>query len=156
MQTALPYLKTLSPERFFEIYSGLEVQGYGPLDREVAQSLKFRPQAIAKLPMAQRAKRARQIVEQSANEELAYELMGAYLLRHKKALVTGFLDATGVAHQDGMIEDIQAAQPDAAKVGDAVAVLDQSFAKDDVTMYLVLCGAMWPANDGVAKARSAR
>ena len=58
MQAAIPYLKTLSTERFLEIYAGLEVQGFGPLDREVAQSLKFRPQAIQKLPMAQRAKRA--------------------------------------------------------------------------------------------------
>jgi len=85
---ALQYLKNLPAERFVEIYSGLEVEGYGPLDREVAQSLKFRPQAIGKLPMAQRAKRAKQIIEKSANEELAYEILGAWLLRHKKALVT--------------------------------------------------------------------
>ena len=156
MQAAIPYLKTLSTERFLEIYSGLEVQGFGPLDREVAQSLKFRPQAIQKLPMAQRAKRARMIVEQAANEELAYELMGAYLLRHKKALVTGFLDATGVPHQDGMIEDIQAVEPDTAKVSDAIAVLDKSFPKDDVSMDLVLCAAMWPENAGIKAARAAR
>jgi hypothetical protein len=153
---ALQYLKNLPAERFVEIYSGLEVEGYGPLDREVAQSLKFRPQAIGKLPMAQRAKRAKQIIEKSANEELAYEILGAWLLRHKKALVTGFLDATGVAHQDGMIEDIGGVQPDAAKVADAVAVLDQSFGKDPTTMYLVLCKAMWPDNAGVSAALAAR
>jgi hypothetical protein len=82
--------------------------------------------------------------------------MGAYLLRHKKALVTGFLDATGVPHQDGMIEDIQAVQPDTAKVSDAIAVLDKSFPKDDVSMYLVLCAAMWPENAGIKAARAAR
>ena len=153
---ALPYLKSLSPERFVEIYSGLEVEGYGPLDREVAQSLKFRPQAIGKLPMAQRAKRARQIIEKSGNEELAYEILGAWLLRHKKALVTGVLDATGVAHQDGMIEDIGSAEPDAKKVADAVAVLDQSFGEEPTTMYLVLCKAMWPSNEGVEAALAGR
>src|ERR1700733_5650078 len=107
----LTQLKSMPPERFLAIYQSLEVDGFGPLDGEVAKSLKFRPMAVKKIAMPQRAKRARMIIESTGNSELAYELFGAYLLKHKKELVTGFLDKTGVAHEDGMIEDIEKGVP---------------------------------------------
>ena len=138
-------LRQMPPERFLAIYSGLEVQGFGPLDKEVAVSLRFRPQAIVKLPMAQRAKRARQILEAGGgNAELTYELFGAWLIRNRKELVTGFLDATGVPHKDGMIEDLDAAQPDKAKLPAAVKDLDTRFPPEDVTLYLGLAAEQWP------------
>ena len=117
-------LKKMSPERFLAIYKSLENQGYGPLDGEVAKSLRFRPQAIRKLPIEQRARRARSILEGSSNTELAYELFGAYLIKHHKELVTGFLDATGVKHDGGMIEDVEGQKPAGAKVKSTVADLD--------------------------------
>lgn len=142
--TVLQHLSAMSPERFLQIYEGLEIQGFGPLDKEVAQSLRFRPQAIKKLPMVQRAKRARSILEMGKSAELAYEVFGAYLIRHRKDLVTGFLDMTGVAHKDGMIEDIDAAKPDGAKIAAAAKDLDQKFPPEDVTLYLALAAEQWP------------
>src|SRR3954462_11279622 len=109
-------LKRMSADRFLAIYTSLETKGFGPLDGEVAKSLRFRPQAIRKIPMEQRARRARTIMEHAANAELAYELFGAYLIKHKKDLVTGFLDATGVKHEDGMIEDVEHQKPSKEKL----------------------------------------
>ena len=134
----------MSPERFLAIYQSLEQHGFGPLDGEVAKQLKFRPQAIRKLPMDQRARTARRIMETSHNAQLAYEVLGAYLIKNCKELVTGFLDATGVEHQEGMIEDIDASKPDAAKVASAAQELDGKFPPEDVTLYLVLCAEQWP------------
>lgn len=142
--TVLEHLHAMSPERFLQIYEGLEIQGFGPLDKEVAMSLRFRPQAVKKLPMVQRAKRARSILEMGKSTDLAYEVFGAYLIRHRKELVTGFLDATGVEHQDGMIEDIDAQKPDAAKVESAATELDAKFPPEDVTLYLALAAEQWP------------
>lgn len=142
--TILEHLHTMSPERFLQIYEGLEIQGFGPLDKEVALSLRFRPQAVKKLPMVQRAKRARSILEAGKAADLAYEVFGAYLIRHRKDLVTDFLDATGVEHQDGMIEDIDAQKPDGAKVAAAAAELDAKFPPEDVTLYLALAAEQWP------------
>lgn len=136
-------LKAMSPERFLAIYQGLEQNGFGPLDNEVAKSLKFRPIAVKKLPIAQRAKRARMLLETSANAELTYEVFGAYLIRHKKGLVTGFLDKTGVAHEDGMIEDLETGVPQKSKLKDAVAELDKEFPPEDVTLYLSMCAQQW-------------
>ena len=101
----IDYLKNMSAERFLAIYQSLENQGFGPLDGEVAKILKFRPQAIRKLPMDQRARRAKAFLERGTNAELAYELFGTYLLKSQKKIVTGFLDATGVEHEEGISDD---------------------------------------------------
>ena len=140
----LDHMRGMSPERFLAIYKSLEHQGFGPLDADVARSLRFRPQAIRKLPMEQRAKRARMLVESSKNTNLAYELVGGYLMKTQKELVVGFLEATGVQHKDGMIEDIEGAKPASDKIAGAVAELDTKFAREDVTLYLVLCADQWP------------
>lgn len=149
-------LKQLSPERFLSIYQSLELQGYGPLDAEVAKSLRFRPQAVTKLPMAQRAKRAKQILEQSKSTELCYEIFGAYLIKTQRALVTDFLDKTGVPHENGMIEDVTVAKPDAAKLDTAIAELDAAHPKEDVTLYLALCAEQWPEVEALGAAWKSR
>lgn len=137
-------LKRLSEGRFLHLYQSLERDGFGPLDGEVAKALRFRPQAIRKLPMAQRARRARAILERGSNAELCYELFGGYLLKHHKELVTGFLDATGVPHKDGMIEDLSQV-PAGDKVAAAIQALDTKFDPEDVTLYLSMCVEQWPA-----------
>ena len=141
----LEHFRTLGEQRFFAIYEALSQQGYGPLDAEVAKLLKFRPQAIKKIPLEKRAKLARNWIEQKHNAELCYELFGTYLVRTKKELVTGFLDATGVPHEEGMIADIDQAKPDPAKLDAAVTDLDAKFGADDVTLYLALCAEQWPS-----------
>jgi uncharacterized protein (UPF0297 family) len=141
----LEHFKLLTEQRFLAIYEALSEQGYGPLDGEVAKLLKFRPQAIKKIPIAKRAKLAKNWIEQKQNAELCYELFGTYLVRTRKELVTGFLDATGVPHEDGMIEDIEGTKPDPAKIPGAVQALDAKFGADDVTLYLALCTEQWPS-----------
>lgn len=141
----LEQLRLLSDQRFLALYQALSEKGFGPLDGEVAKLLKFRPQAIRKLPMEKRARLARSWIESRKSPELCYELFGTYLVRTRRELVTGFLDATGVPHQEGMIEDIDAARPDPGKLREAVRVLDGRFDPQDVTLYLALCAEQWPA-----------
>lgn len=136
-------LKRMSDARFLQIYEALQEKGFGPLDGEVAKALKFRPHAIKKLPIQQRAKRARILLERSANAELAYEMFGAYLIKEHKELVTRFLDATGVEHEDGMISDVEHARPDPEKLDEAVKQLDADFPPEDVTLYLSMAAEQW-------------
>jgi hypothetical protein len=152
----LEHLHAMSPERFLALYQSLERDGYGPLDGEVASSLHFRPQSIRKLPMEQRAKRARMLIESGRKAELAYEILGGYLMKTCKELVTAFLDATGVKHEAGMIEDVETAKPDPARIAPAVADLDARFAPEDVTLYLVLCAEQWPGEPTFGKLLAAR
>lgn len=153
---AIEQLELLGDQRFLAIYESLAQNGFGPLDAEVARSLNFRPQAVGKLPMAQRAKRARALMLSSRHAELAYEVLGAYLMKHRRALVTGFLDATGVPHEDGMIQDLDGARPDPAKVAAAIAAADAAHPPEDVTIYLGLCRQNWPGASEIEAAWRAR
>src|SRR5262245_56311922 len=94
--------------------------------------------------MPQRARRARSILVSKRNTELCYELFGSYLIKEHRDLVTAFLDATGVKHEEGMVEDLDHNAPAAKKLADAVTALDQKFSPDDVTLYLSMCAEQWP------------
>lgn len=149
-------LDGMSEERFLSIYQSLEHQGFGPFDAKVAESLRFRPQAIRKLPMEKRAKRAKQILQKAPSTELAYELFGTYLLKHHQALVTGLLDGTGVQHEDGMIEDLDASPPNAEKIAPTLEALENDFAPEDVLLYLAMCVEQWPDVTPFTEAYTAR
>ncbi len=138
-------LKSLTPERFEAIYAALagQNQGIGPLDMEVAKELKFRPQAIKKLPLAKRAQRAKLMLERSANAELTYEVFGTYLMTGHKQLILDFLDSTEVPHDDGMLKESDA-KPQVAKLNEAISTLDQKYDPADVTLYLSVCAEQWP------------
>jgi hypothetical protein len=155
MQT-LEQIRVLSDERFLMMYEALAQEGFGPLDGEVAKLLKFRPQAIRKVPMAQRARKAKALLLAQKNAELAYEFLGTYLIKDHRELVVGFLDSTGVAHENGMIDDAADNLPDDEKVAAAVKELDEKYAKDDVTAYLSLAAQQWPEIKSIEKLWRAR
>jgi hypothetical protein len=50
-------------------------------------------------------------------------------------MMAAFLDALGIAHEDGLIQE-DSVTPDAAKIGPAVAQLTAQFPADDVQLYL--------------------
>jgi uncharacterized protein (UPF0297 family) len=149
----LDIVTAMSEERFLAVYEALSEQGFGPLDGEVARALKFRPQAIRKLPFEQRAKQARKIIERTRNADLAYELLGGYLMKTSRELVTDFLDATGVTHDEGMIEE---GAPDEDKVEAALSTLDGKYPAEDVTLYLALSTQTWPGSEKIAALYAAR
>ncbi|MEM6674706.1 MAG: hypothetical protein AAF726_17800 [Planctomycetota bacterium] len=138
-------LKEMKEDRFLRIYESLASDGFGPLDGEVAKVLKFRPQAIRKLPMPKRAKTAQALLVRGANAELCYELFGTYLMQNAKGIVTDFLDGTGVEHEDGMIKNVDDAKPDPTKIASTVTELDEKYDSDDVTLYLSLAAEQWPS-----------
>jgi hypothetical protein len=149
-------LERASDERFLAIYESLAEQGFGPLDSEVAKRLRFRPHAIRKLPMAKRAACAKKILGDTNNVELAYELFGTYLVKNHKDLVTGFLDATGVAHAVGLIVVVENGVPETAKIAEAITALDGAHDPADVTLYLALCAEQWPEQEELKKVWESR
>jgi hypothetical protein len=50
-------------------------------------------------------------------------------------MMEAFLDALGIKHEKGLIEE-EAVKPDAGKIGPAAALLAQQFPADDVQIYL--------------------
>jgi len=156
MQPVLQQLDQMTGEQFLAIYEALSDQGFGPLDSNVATALKFRPHAIRKLPFIQRAKKAKSLIMSSSDAETAYELFGSFLVKNHKELITDFLDATEVPHDEGMIEDLRVAVPKPEKLEEAVKTLDEKFSPEHVTMYLSMCSQQWPESDSVRELWQAR
>ena len=70
-------------------------------------------------------------------------------------MMGAFLDALGIAHENGLIQE-DSVKPDAAKIAPAAAELAKQFPADDVPLYLntLLCQdpETWGALDETVKA----
>src|SRR3989442_12029708 len=81
----------------------------------IAQRIKFRPKSVMALPIA---KKARYLVGLPAVSEIvAARLLVAYHIAHQRPMMGAFLDALGIAHDDGLIadEDVKPPHPDALR-----------------------------------------
>jgi hypothetical protein len=100
----------------------------------IALRIKFRPRSVQTLP---RDKKARHLANLPAMPEvIAARLLVAYHLYHQRAMMAAFLDALGIKHENGLIEDEEVHAPAADRLRDAVRAISTSFPADDVTLYL--------------------
>ena len=99
----------------------------------IAQRLKFRVKSVIALP---REKKARHLASMPAVSELvAARLLVAYHLETQRPMMGAFLDALGIKHEAGLIEDQEMSAPAPEKLHDAARTLSASFPADDVALY---------------------
>ena len=119
----------------------------------LARRLNFRTRSIQALPVERRARQLAQMNDMA--DGIATRALVAYHFRNCRPLMGAFLDALGIAHEDGLIteEDIQA--PDHGRLAAAVSTVKTSFDPNDVELYLrtlaVLDGDTWANVDSVLK-----
>jgi hypothetical protein len=115
----------------------------------LARRLNFRARSIQTLPVDRRAKHLAQVTDVS--DAIATRALIAYHFAHQRPLMSAFLDALGIAHENGLINDEQVGAPDAARIGVAAAALAPSFDAADVDLYLrtlsALDGDTWAGVD---------
>ncbi len=102
----------------------------------------LRYQYLEKLP---RARRATLMAEGGVPEETAQQLLISFHLVHRRDLLSAFLDALGIDHEDGLISaeaDLEPATDEA--VSKAVAAVEESHPEDDVALYLRTLAATDP------------
>jgi hypothetical protein len=68
-------------------------------------------------------------------DAVAARALIVYHLAEQRAMMGAFLDALGIKHENGLIEE-DAVKPDGDKIGPAAAALAQQFPPDDVRIYL--------------------
>ena len=78
----------------------------------IAQQLKFRPKTVAGLDKDKKARYLTSVP--NPPEELAARLLVLYHLAEQRPMMSAFLDAAGIAHDNGLIAE-DATPPDAAK-----------------------------------------
>ena len=104
----------------------------------IAQQKKFRPKTVIGLDEDRKARHLATVA--NLPDALAARALVIYHLAERRPMMGAFLDALGIAHEDGVIPE-DTVVPDPAKLAPAAAVLAQQFPAADVSLYLntLLC-----------------
>ena len=99
----------------------------------IAQQKKFRPKTVIGLGVDRKARHLATLG--GLPDAMAARALIVYHLAEQRPMMGAFLDALGIKHEQGLIEE-EAVKPDADKIGPAAALLAQQFPADDVRIYL--------------------
>jgi hypothetical protein len=67
---------------------------------------------------------------------VAARLLVAYHLAHQRPMMGTFLDALGIAHEEGLINDEDVEAPPEEKLAAAANAIGAAYPADDVALYL--------------------
>jgi hypothetical protein len=114
----------------------------------VAEARRLRPVFLERQPRPQRHAAMLATLARPALDMVAANLIRTWLLKKHKQMLTDFLDALGIAHQDGVVEDLPPAMDD-AKIHAAVEALLAKHPPEAVAVYLNAFNEMneveWPS-----------
>jgi len=104
----------------------------------IAQQKKFRPKTVNGLDLDRKARHLASLP--SLPDALAARALVLYHLAEQRPMMGAFLDALGIAHENGLIQE-DSVKPDSEKIAPAAAALGTQFPADDVRLYLetLLC-----------------
>src|SRR5689334_5285411 len=118
--------KQLTPERKLEAATAFWRDDNAGVEQmeavaAIAQRIKFRAKSVISMPLE---KKARQLAALAGvSEMVAARLLVAYHLDRQRPMMGSFLDALGIAHENGLIEDEDMGPPPAEKLREATATL---------------------------------
>jgi hypothetical protein len=99
----------------------------------ISQQKKFRPKTVASLDEDRKARHLATIA--SLPDQLAARILILYHLSAERPMMAAFLDALGIAHENGLIQD-DSVKPDSTKLAEAAAQLARQFPPANVSLYL--------------------
>ena len=104
----------------------------------IAQQKKFRPKTVVSLEEDRKARHLASL--QTLPDALAAKALIVYHLAEQRPMMAAFLDALGIAHEDGLIQE-DGATPEPEKLAPAAAEIARQFPPADVSLYLntLLC-----------------
>ncbi len=105
----------------------------------IARKLNFRAKSVQALPVDRKARHLAQIGEVS--DAVATRALINYHFSAQRPLMAAFLDALGVANDNGLITAEDVAAPEAEQLKAAVGKLSD-FPPDDVSLYLRTLSAL--------------
>src|SRR5262245_43806370 len=100
---------------------------------QIAQQKKFRPKTVVNLDVDRKARHLATLG--SVPDSVAARALITYHLAEQRPMMSAFLDALGIVHEEGLIKE-ESVKPDEAKIGPAVTLLGQQFPAEDVQLYL--------------------
>ena len=103
----------------------------------IAEKKKFRTKTLLSLDLD---RRAQHLASLALPDALAARALVTYHLAEQRPMMGAFLDALGIAHEQGLIQEDEV-KPDAAKLAPAVEKISGEFPPEHVSLYLntLLC-----------------
>lgn len=102
-----------------------------------AEAFRLRPQFLRRQPRARQAEWMRRALARPVSAAAAEQLLAEYFLGSGLELLTELLDALGIAHQEGVLEEAQPAAPPPEKLLEVVSTFRQG--ADPARRTLLLC-----------------
>jgi hypothetical protein len=99
----------------------------------ISQRKKFRPKTVIGLDIDRKARHLATLG--MVPDQIAARALIVYHLAEQRPMMGAFLDALGIAHENGLIQE-DGVKPEVEKVGPAAAQIAQQFSPDDVRIYL--------------------
>jgi len=99
----------------------------------IASHMKFRTKSVVALALERKARYLATLP--GIPETVAARALVSYHLQHQRPMMGAFLDALGIAHEDGLISEENVTAPDAEKVRSAASELASRFPTQDVSLY---------------------
>ncbi len=124
--------RLLAADAFWQDENGAEQQVEAIV--AIAQKLKFRPRSVQTQPLE---KKSRQLAHMGdVSETVATRALIAHHLASERPMMGAFLDALGIAHDDGLISAEDTPPPSAEAVATASRGLADKFPAERVALYL--------------------
>lgn len=99
----------------------------------IAQRMKFRAKTVIAFDADRRSRLLATLP--GMTDALAARALVAYHLAEHRPMMGDFLDALGIAHENGLV-DGEIVQPAADRLGPAVAAIGAKYGRQDVSLYL--------------------
>ena len=110
-------------------------QLYRAVMAAVAEARKLRPVFLERQPRQQRHASMLQTLSRPSLEMVTGNLVRTWLLKKYNGMLVDFLDALGIPHKEGVVDDLPATMDD-AKLRSAVDVLLGKYPPEVVAVYL--------------------
>lgn len=101
----------------------------------VAEARKLRPIFFERMPRVQRHAEMAAMLAKPRLELVAANLLRDWLMKKQTPMLSDFLDAMGITHKDGAVDDLPATVED-AKLQPAVEKLLGQYPPEEVAVYL--------------------
>ncbi len=123
--------RTEAATAFWEDEEGVEQQAEALL--AIASHFHFRLKTIRSLPLERKVRYLASLP--GLSDAVAGRVLVAYHLRHRRPMLAAFLDALGIAHDNGVLGGDELKAPEPATLSEAAATLRAAFPKEDVDLY---------------------
>ena len=99
----------------------------------IATHMKFRAKTVLNLPLEKKTTYLLRLP--NVSDPVAARALVNYHLERQRPMMSAFLDAVGITHENGLISDETVAKPEMEKLRAAAESLAAQYPADDVALY---------------------